>query len=197
MKRNVPFKVFRNIGLPVVAAGAVLFTAPTFSEAAANPLYKGDNGEKVEHLQELLAQQGYLKTDKVTGTYKGSTKEAVTTYQQKHDLAVDGIAGVQTVGALTELSYGDEGALVKDLQKQLNDLQFYKGELDGAFGPLTDEAVRNFQASVGIAVDGYAGPETYRELYYRQPAQAPVTEEQPKQEQAEQEQAAQEQAEQE
>lgn len=34
--------------------------------------------------------------------------------------------------------------------------------IDGVFGDLTDTATRAFQAAAGLAVDGIAGPETYR-----------------------------------
>lgn len=50
------------------------------------------------------------------------------------------------------------GADVVTLQKKLN-LQ-----ADGIFGPLTDEAVREFQKNNGLTVDGIVGPKTWEKL---------------------------------
>ncbi|MGC4086837.1 MAG: peptidoglycan-binding domain-containing protein [Polyangiaceae bacterium] len=42
---------------------------------------------------------------------------------------------------------------------------YYDGGIDGAFGPLTDKAVRAFQGNNRLAVDGIAGPQTRSALY--------------------------------
>lgn len=57
------------------------------------------------------------------------------------------------------LSYNDTGALVKTLQQRLGGL-----ELDGWFGPKTLAAVKAFQASKRLAVDGVVGPLTWTAL---------------------------------
>lgn len=55
---------------------------------------------------------------------------------------------------------------VRDLQETLTKLQpVYKLAVDGAFGPATDRAVRDFQSHNGIAVDGIAGPATWAQLH--------------------------------
>lgn len=56
--------------------------------------------------------------------------------------------------------YGSTGNEVKTLQQKLKDLGFYNGSVDGIFGTQTQTAVRNFQRSVGITVDGIAGSTT-------------------------------------
>ncbi|NLU50479.1 MAG: spore cortex-lytic enzyme, partial [Syntrophomonadaceae bacterium] len=38
---------------------------------------------------------------------------------------------------------------------------YYQGELDGIFGPLTEQAVQEFQEAKAIEVDGIVGPETF------------------------------------
>jgi peptidoglycan hydrolase-like protein with peptidoglycan-binding domain len=53
---------------------------------------------------------------------------------------------------------------VREVQRQLNRLGFNAGPVDGLFGPLTDAAVRRFQADGGIAVDGAVGPQTLRKV---------------------------------
>ena len=53
---------------------------------------------------------------------------------------------------------------VKELQKALKAKGFSPGTLDGIFGPVTDKAVRAFQAAAGLVVDGKAGPKTFATL---------------------------------
>ncbi len=56
------------------------------------------------------------------------------------------------------LKKGLKGAPVKRLQQKL------KVEADGDFGPGTEKAVRDFQQSAGLTVDGIAGPDTFTAL---------------------------------
>ncbi|MFG6149203.1 C40 family peptidase [Halobacillus sp. B23F22_1] len=58
------------------------------------------------------------------------------------------------------LSNGDQGDDVKAVQTDLEAEGYYTSTLDGIFGPLTEDAVRDFQADQGLAVDGLVGPET-------------------------------------
>jgi len=53
---------------------------------------------------------------------------------------------------------GSRGDTVAILQRKLNLIA------DGIFGPITDEAVRDFQKSHGLAVDGIVGPKTWAAL---------------------------------
>lgn len=49
-------------------------------------------------------------------------------------------------------------------QDDLNTLGFRTGGLDGIFGGRTEEAVRNYQRSRGLPVDGAIGCNTWRSL---------------------------------
>ena len=49
-------------------------------------------------------------------------------------------------------------------QDDLNTLGFRTGGLDGIFGQQTQNAVRNYQASVGLTADGIVGCNTWRAL---------------------------------
>ena len=55
---------------------------------------------------------------------------------------------------------GSSGAAVEALQARLAHLGFDPGPADGDFGGVTDAAVRAFQRSKGLAVNGSVGPET-------------------------------------
>lgn len=61
------------------------------------------------------------------------------------------------------LSYGSSGEEVKELQKALNNAG-YSLEVDGKFGTKTQSAVKSYQKSKGLAVDGIVGNNTWTSL---------------------------------
>jgi peptidoglycan hydrolase-like protein with peptidoglycan-binding domain len=64
--------------------------------------------------------------------------------------------------------HGPDGSeRVREVQRKLNRLGYGAGPVDGLFGPLTDAAVRRFQADGGIAVDGAVGPVTLTKVRSR------------------------------
>lgn len=62
------------------------------------------------------------------------------------------------------LRTGAAGVRVRLLQRALNEAGFSPGKVDGDFGGGTDAAVRNFQASEKLLVDGIAGNKTLKAL---------------------------------
>jgi hypothetical protein len=62
------------------------------------------------------------------------------------------------------LSPGATGDQVKVLQQALNSLGFSTGKPDGVYGPATQTAVEQFQASKGLAEDGVVGQQTLAAL---------------------------------
>ena len=61
------------------------------------------------------------------------------------------------------LSYGSSGEDVKELQKALNNAG-YTLDVDGKFGKKTQTAVKSYQKSKGLAVDGIVGNNTWASL---------------------------------
>lgn len=53
------------------------------------------------------------------------------------------------------------------LQYLLRNRGFYKSNVDGEFGDLTEKAVRDFQRAKGLKVDGIVGPQTWTPLVLR------------------------------
>lgn len=62
------------------------------------------------------------------------------------------------------LKKNSNGETVRALQGILNALGFDCGEIDGDFGSNTDKAVRAFQKSKGLSVDGSVGADTWSKL---------------------------------
>ena len=156
------------------------------SASCPSVIVEGQSGGCVATLQALLNGKGqHLDVD---GGFGPLTLSAVRSFQSSHGLAVDGAVGPNTKGALYAdigggggsgalapvglnsatcpdvIVKGQRGGCVTELQSLLN---HHGADLavDGGFGPLTDSAVRDFQAEKGLAVDGQVGPNTKAALY--------------------------------
>jgi Putative peptidoglycan binding domain len=66
-----------------------------------------------------------------------------------------------TVGS----GYDTAANYITGIQRILKGLGFYGGSIDGLWGPLSQGATQNYQASEGIAADGIVGPNTWGHLY--------------------------------
>jgi hypothetical protein len=62
------------------------------------------------------------------------------------------------------LQVGDAGGAVTRLQRRLQAAGVFDARVDGSFGKDTDAAVRRFQESAGLEVDGVVGPATWAAL---------------------------------
>jgi N-acetylmuramoyl-L-alanine amidase len=137
-------------------------------------LSRGDAGPAVAEVRTRLAQLG-LCPDTGSDVFDDPLDTAVRTFQQERGIIVDGVVGPQTFRRLEEARWnlGDRilsfipghlmtGDDVTELQRRLNQLGFAAGRPDGMFGPLTDQALREFQSSVGVTADGTCGPDTFR-----------------------------------
>ncbi|GGH76448.1 cell wall-associated NlpC family hydrolase [Pullulanibacillus pueri] len=139
-------------------------------------LHYGESDSSVKALQDKLQDLNYYKST-IDGIYGNQTRSAVRSFQGDNNLAVDGIAGPNTLGKLfsakvstqkvsndvtltTNLKYGDRGQAVKDLQSTLNNLGYHAGTVDGIFGSTTLNAVKSFQKAQGLQSDGIVGPNT-------------------------------------
>ncbi len=165
-----------------LACGASLILA-TGSAAAA--LRRGDSGVTVTQLQQDLAAAGAY-SGPVTGFYGSLTEAAVQDFQSSRGLAVDGVAGSNTLAAIQGtgaapspaptadatagfLARGNQGNAVSDLQNALTTAGFYSGPVTGYYGTLTEASVISFQQANGLTADGIAGPVTLAELAVDQP----------------------------
>lgn len=142
-----------------------------------HPITQGGRGPAVEDVQKRLLMLGFdLGPTGVDGVFWGATLAAVRRFQVDRGLAEDGVVGDETWAALVDATFqlGDRllylklpylhGADVATLQGALNVLGFACGEPDGIFGTFTERAVGEFQANVGLRMDGIAGPDTIRAI---------------------------------
>jgi N-acetylmuramoyl-L-alanine amidase len=104
---------------------------------------------------------------------KEMSPDEIRSFQQERGLHVTGELNESTLQALEEARWklGDRslylqqspfmrGDDVAALQARLTEMGFHCGRVDGIFGPMTEAAVKEFQKSVGVVVDGKCGPAT-------------------------------------
>ena len=136
---------------------------PAGALAAERTLKLGQTGDDVKELQVLLSNNGCYMGG-ATGTFDVATATAVKSFQKANRLKVDGKAGPATMAKL------ESGTAVNpmEVQQRLKDLNYYDGDVDGNFGPLTISAVKSFQKENGFKgkdVDGVLGSATMKALY--------------------------------
>jgi len=101
------------------------------------------------------------------------TESEIRSFQQARGLDVTGFVDAVTARALEEARWklGDRSLYLQNsplmrgddvaaLQSRLTEMGFDCGRVDGIYGPRTEDAVKEFQKSVGITVDGKCGPAT-------------------------------------
>lgn len=153
--------------LAITFAGALTAAGP--ANAYANAFFHtqttGNRGVDVQAIQYLLTAAGYPAA--ADGVFGSGTNTAVRNFQAARGLAVDGVVGPNTWGALAvTIRQGSSGNAVRALQVQLNAKRGAGLVVDGVFGSGTNTAVRNFQSHAGIGVDGVVGPTTWRNLVW-------------------------------
>ena len=77
---------------------------------------------------------------------------------------VDGIPGANTLKGCPTLKKGASGNITKLLQEKLVKLGYNTNGVDGIFGSGTYSAVREFQKTRGLSIDGVVGQNTWRKL---------------------------------
>lgn len=171
--------------LTALLAIGIFASFGTIAKAAVESSELGDTGSSVTQIQQKLYDLGFLVC-KPTGYFGATTQAAVTNFQKSEGLTADGKVGSATLKALfgssasststtsssagttsskgDALRYGDNNSYVTQLQQALHDKGFLKANPTGYFGSSTEEAVKSFQRSKGLTVDGIAGTATRKAL---------------------------------
>ncbi|WP_049571747.1 N-acetylmuramoyl-L-alanine amidase [Streptomyces sp. SBT349] len=132
-------------------------------------LRSGSTGAQVAAVQHLLNLNGH-NAGATDGDFGPATETAVRSFQTARGLGSDGVVGRQTwtallsAGAKTSLGPGSSGEAVSRLQRALTAALGRSVSIDGEFGPLTQQAVTDYQTSRTLGVDGLVGPETWTAL---------------------------------
>ena len=77
---------------------------------------------------------------------------------------VDGIAGPNTLNGCPTLRKGVRGNITKLLQEKLVSLGYNTNGIDGIFGSATENAIRLYQRTNNLVVDGIVGKNTWRKI---------------------------------
>jgi peptidoglycan hydrolase-like protein with peptidoglycan-binding domain len=150
---------------------------PATSSQAASPTLTpalvarpGDAGPAARVLMEALIARGVHPDAPASrdANYGADDKELVLQFQRDHGLTVDGVVGPQTWSELLATVNPDEtGPMVKVLQTVLIVRSLIRdavANLDGIYGPMTQQRVRDFQKVSGIDPIATVGPETWTAL---------------------------------
>ena len=137
-------------------------------------LKNGSSGTEVKELQELLRGYGCYE-GVIDGSFGSVTTNAVKEYQRILGITVDGWIGSETCKSLhqyqslsQDLKKGSNNVYVKLVQNRLKQLGYYSGTVDGLYGTLTFNSVKQYQAKHNLLQDGVVGKITYTHLLTNQ-----------------------------
>jgi peptidoglycan hydrolase-like protein with peptidoglycan-binding domain len=134
-------------------------------------------GTAVAELQRFLSVVGY-DTGPIDGVFGPLTVGAIRSFQEGRGINPDGVVGPQTRSHIAEvysiipaipvlddanrvIRPGYRGTDVRQVQELLAVAGYEPGPADGVYGPLTQNAVAQFQRDHGsLTVDGKVGPNT-------------------------------------
>jgi hypothetical protein len=122
------------------------------------------NQPSVKQAEFFIAWHSQYKATACPGPFVVSQLDYIVSECNKRSLSVAPVATPAPTAAAKPrlvgmLRRGSTGANVRYLQTALGGLK-----VDGQFGPITDRAVRAFQAAQGLRVDGIVGPITWARL---------------------------------
>lgn len=136
--------------------------------AEAEKLQYGENSEVVRHLQYKLNKLGYYE-DAIDGIFGLLTEHAVKGFQSSYEINVTGQVDEETMktlirvekqaeidkikSLLSDMDYGTMDENVRKVQEVLFYYGYYKGTVDGIYGPLTESAINQIIAEGYVDAD--------------------------------------------
>ncbi|MEM1253554.1 MAG: peptidoglycan-binding protein [Cyanobacteria bacterium P01_H01_bin.21] len=171
-------------GLPAVAQTVSQSSEPVLIAQRTTLLREGDRGPAVSALQRQLGNRGLFSAASVNGIYGSSTTQAVRQFQRIRRLPVTGIADAETLEQLgvdlaslpVGLSHPIHGTISSDritrnssrddvrvLQRVLRSFGFNLTD-DGVYGAQTEQAIRTYERTADLPVDGVADRATLLDM---------------------------------
>ncbi|MBE8968872.1 peptidoglycan-binding protein [Nostocales cyanobacterium LEGE 12452] len=146
-----------------------------FYQSSVTQVYDASTQEAVRRFQKAagLPVDGIVGASTLQKLESWQAKKSTTrTTQAQRTTAVSAQAKKSSISSSATsqrrnpnyLAKGDEGEDVRALQERLRVAGFYYGNATGIFGPITEEAVKRFQDSYKLSVDGVVGPATLSKL---------------------------------
>lgn len=165
-----------GVTLAVPATEAVTAGTAQAAPVTDSVLKRGDSGSRVAALQRALG----ITAD---GEFGNATHKAVRAFQRSHGLAIDGVVGSLTASKLglgSTKKASSKGSSSKPESRSTSSsaatapnlstatIRAIQAKLgvgaDGEWGPQTRKALRDYQRSHGLEVDGVPGPATLASL---------------------------------
>ena len=133
---------------------------------AKRVISKGEKTTTVRLMKTRLKVLGYY-TGEVNITFDNALVTSVKLFQTAHSLSVTGKADVETrlqmfssdavsydvYLSYCPLKYGEKGAAVRTVQRQLLNLGYYSGSLDGSYGEVLLRAARLFAQANELSIE--------------------------------------------
>ncbi|MFC8236210.1 glycoside hydrolase domain-containing protein [Streptomyces sp. NPDC057284] len=144
-------------------------TGANLDFTAYTTVQSGSTGNPVKAAQCLLKAAGF-DPGTPDGTFGPDTTTAARNFQTSKGLTADGAVGAKTWTALLSrgstptIQNGSTGEAVTRLQRALTAALGRTVAIDGDFGSGTDQAVRDYQSSRALTVDGIVGSGTWGAL---------------------------------
>src|SRR5690625_2185592 len=136
---------------------------------ATEPFQNGKRHADTVTLKEYLYVLGFWDNKSGTTLYGPQTERAVRSFQESSDLNDSGVADPVTWEVLVEKATAPlQNPMYRDdvipLKEKLEFLGFGSFNMTDYYGPQTEQAVRDFQRSYGLTVDGIVGDATLQKL---------------------------------
>lgn len=149
-----------------------IYGAPIYVGFAFKRPYEGGHGSQSQHYAGTAFDVGQnLSNAQRTVLRNSAVNSGVWVYVEPVSLSPTWVhfdrrfgTPACSTGGYPVIRRGSRGNYVCIAQDDLNTLGYRTGGLDGVFGAQTEDAVRRYQASRGLSIDGIIGCNTWRSL---------------------------------